>query len=91
MLYTAIKKKPKVSEPNDEEEIPPIPPHTDEEQYTAVEKKLRSIADKNEDVVPAHKVEKMYTAKRKPSPVLQNTVEDLYTAVMRKLQQNLMI
>ena len=29
-------------------------------------------------------MEEIYTAKGKSSPVLQNTAEDLYTAVMRK-------
>ena len=33
-LYTAVKKKPA----EDEEEVPPLPPHTIEEMYTAVQK-----------------------------------------------------
>ena len=69
--YTAIKKKPKGSEPKDEEETPPIPPHTVEELYTAVEKKSqKSSADENKEA---------------PSQtILQNIAEDLYTAVMKK-------
>ena len=70
-LYTAVKKKPKGSEPKDEEETPPIPPHTVEEQYTAVEKEQQSNADESKDKAPSQRV-------------LQNTTEDLYTAVMKK-------
>ena len=70
-LYTAVKKKPKVSEPKDEEETPSIPPHTVEELYTAVEKKPKSIADKNKEEPPTQSV-------------LQNITEDLYTAVIKK-------
>ena len=69
-LYTAVKKKPKGSEPKDEEETPPIPPHTVEELYTVVQKKPKSNADENKEA---------------PSQtVLQNTAEDFYTAVMKK-------
>ena len=61
---------PKGSDSKDEEETPPIPPHTVEELYTAVEKKPKSNADENKEA---------------PSQtVLQNTTEDLYTAVMKK-------
>ena len=74
-LYTAIKKKPKGSEPKDEEETPPIPPHTVEELYTAVEKKPKSIPDENKEEAPTHSV-------------LQNTTEDLYTAVMKKPKED---
>ena len=35
-LYTAVKKKPS----EDEEELPPLPPHTVEELYTAVQKNI---------------------------------------------------
>ena len=38
-LYTAVKKKPKGSAAEDEEEAPPLPPHTVEELYTAVQKR----------------------------------------------------
>ena len=51
-LYTAVRKKPKGSEPNDKEETPPIPPHTVEELYTAVEKQSKSNADENEEAPP---------------------------------------
>ena len=69
-LYTDIKKKPKGSEPKDEEETPPIPLHTVEELYTAVQKKPKSNADENKEA-PSH-------------TVLQYTAEDLYTAVIKK-------
>ena len=70
-LYTAVKKKPKGSEPkDDQEETPSIPPHTVEELYTAVEKKPKSNTDENKEV---------------PSQtVLQNMAEELYTAVTKK-------
>ena len=38
-FYTAVKKKTKGSAAEDEEEAPPLPPHTVEELYTAVQKK----------------------------------------------------
>ena len=41
-LYTAVKKKPKGSVPNDDEETPPIPLHSVEELYTAIVKKPKS-------------------------------------------------
>ena len=67
-LYTAVKKKPKGSEPKDEE-TPPIPPHTVEELYTAVEKKPKSNTDENKEA---------------PSQtVLQNMAEDLYKTIMK--------
>ena len=57
-LYTAVKKKEKVGEPKDEEEAPPIPPHTVEELYAAVQKKpkRRSNANGNKDDhnIPPH-------------------------------------
>ena len=75
-LYTAVKKKPKGSEPKDEEDkIPPTPPHTIEELYTAVEKKPRINADENKEA--------------SPKTFVQNTPEDLYTAVTRKLEGGL--
>ena len=37
-LYTAVMKKPKARETDDEVEAPPVPPHTVEELYTAVQK-----------------------------------------------------
>ena len=75
-LYTAVKKKPKGSEPKDEEETPPIPPHTVEELYTAVEKKPKSITDENKDEAPLQ-------------TVLQNVTEDLYTSVMKKPKESI--
>ena len=55
-LYTAVKKKPKGSQPKDEEETPPIPSHTIEELYTAVEKKPKSIPDENKEEAPTQSV-----------------------------------
>ena len=100
-LYTAVKKKPKGSQPNDEEETPPIPPHTVEELYTAVEKKPKSIPDKNKEKAPKQSVlqnmtEDRYTAAmKKPkddstvTPLLPpHTVEELYTAVMKQPKES---
>jgi hypothetical protein len=83
-LYTAVEKKPKVGEPKGEEETPPIPPpHIVEELYTAVQKKQKgSNADRNKDEAPPQHTE-MCTAREKPSQILRNTAEDLYTAVMK--------
>ena len=98
-LYTAVKKKPKGSVPKDEEETPPIPPHTVEELYTAVEKKPKSIADENREEAPTHTVlqnttEDLYTGVIKDGstevapPLPPHTVEELYTAVMKKLKES---
>ena len=78
-LYTAVNKKEKVCEPNDEEQAPRIPPHTVEELYTAVQKKPkgRSNADHN---IPPHTEEKAYVAKEKP---LHTTIKDPCTAAMK--------
>ena len=66
----STRKKPKGSELKDEEETPPIPPHTVEELYIAVEKRPKSSVDENKEA---------------PSQtILQNTAEDLYTAVIKK-------
>ena len=81
-LYTAVKKKPKGSEPNNKEETPPIPPHTVEELYTAVEKKSKSNADENEEA-PPQTVEEVDTSREKLSPILQHMTENLYTAVIK--------
>ena len=84
-LYTSVMKKPNISEPKGEEEVPPIPPlHTVEELYTFVQKKLKSNsnADSNKDEAPTSPTaEEMQTAAEKPS---QSATEDLYTAVMKK-------
>ena len=73
-LYTAVKKNPKGNEPKDEEETPPIPPHTIEELCTAVEKSPKGIADANKEA--------------SSQTVLQNTSEDLYTEVTKKLKDS---
>ena len=98
-LYTAVKKKPKGSEPKDEDKIPPMPPHTIEELYTAVEKKPRSNADENKEASPktlnfvpedlhtavARKLEGGLTDGTEAAPPIPpHTVEELYTAVMKK-------
>ena len=97
-LYTAVKKKPKGSQPKDEEEKPPIPPHTVEELYTAVEKKPKSIPDKNKEEVPTQTVlqnmsKDLYMAvMEKPkdgsTKVAPHTVEELYTAVVKKPKES---
>ena len=67
-LYTAVKKKPKSSAAKEDENAPPIPPHTVEELYTAVNKipKVRA-ATKEEEAppIPPHTVEELYTAVNK--------------------------
>ena len=84
-LYTAVKKKPNISEPKGEEEAPPIPsPHTVEELYTAVQKnpnfkgRTKLNADGNKDEIPL--ADDTETA----PPIPPHTVEELYTAVMKK-------
>ena len=79
-LYTAVK-KPKVDEPKGEEKAPPIPPHTVEELYTAVQKKpkSRSSTDSNKDETPL--ADDTETA---PPILPPHSVEELYTAVMKK-------
>ena len=47
---TAVKKKPKGSQPKDE--VPPIPPHTVEELYTAVVKKPKESTEDEEEAPP---------------------------------------
>ena len=67
-LYTVVKKKPKRSAAKEDDNIPPIPPHTVEELYTAVNKipKVRA-ATKEEEAppIPPHTVEELYTAVNK--------------------------
>ena len=65
-LYTVIKKKPKGSVEEDEEEAPPLPPHTFEELYTAVKKKSKSsVGEEEPPSLPPHTVEEIYTAVQK--------------------------
>ena len=67
-LYTVVKKKPKGRAADEDENAPPIPPHTVEELYTAVNKipKVRA-ATKEEEAppIPPHTVEELYTAVNK--------------------------
>ena len=67
-LYTVVKKKPKVRAAEEDENAPPIPPHTVEELYTAVNKipKVRA-ATKEEEAppIPPHTVQELYTAVNK--------------------------
>ena len=67
-MYTAVKKKPKRSAAKEDENAPPIPPHTVEELYTAVNKipKVRATAKEEEaPPIPPHTVEEQYTAVNK--------------------------
>ena len=52
-VYTAVKKKPNGSTAEDEEEAPPLPPHTLEELYTAVKKKPKGSAAEDEEEAPS--------------------------------------
>ena len=67
-LYTSIKKIPKGRVGGNEEEVPPIPPHTVEELYTAVQKKSKCIVTGDEaeaPPIPPHTIEELYTAVHK--------------------------
>ena len=69
-LYTAVKKK----QAEDDEEVPPLPPHTFEELYTAVKKEPKgNTAEEAPPLLPPHTVEEVYT------------VEELYTAVQKNI------
>ena len=97
-LYTAVRKKTKVSTAQNEKQPPPTPPQGVEELYTAVNKKT-SPTTANDEVesppIPPHTVEELYTAvMKKPKarekddeveapPVPPHTVEELYTAVQK--------
>ena len=67
-LYTVVKKKTKCRAAKEDENDPPVPPHTVEELYTAVNKiqKVRA-ATKEEEAppIPPHTVEELYTAVNK--------------------------
>ena len=60
-LYTAVKKKPKADK---EEKVPPPPPHSVEELYTAVKKKnvKGSAMKEGTSHIPQHRVEDLYSA-----------------------------
>ena len=82
-VYTAVKKKPNISEPKGEEEAPPIPPpHTVEELYTAVQKnpksRIKLNADDNKGEIP------LAVDTETAPPIPPHTVEELYTAVIKK-------
>ena len=95
-LYTAVKKKPKIRATKNEEEAPPVPPHTMEQLYTAVKKKPKDnmAHDEAAPPIPAHAVKQLYTAVRKKPkdrkmrdeaapPIPPHTGEELYTAVQK--------
>jgi hypothetical protein len=67
-LYSAVKKKPKANR-DKEEKVPPPPPHSIEELYTAVKKNVQGSAMEEEEG---------------PPQIPPHTIEDLYTAVMKK-------
>ena len=60
-LYTVVKKSPA----EDEEKIPPLPPHTVEELYTAVKKEPKGSTAEKAPPLPPHTVEELYTAVQK--------------------------
>ena len=72
-LYTVVKKKPKGRGAKEDENVPPIPPHTVEELYTAVNKISKVRAATKEEEAP---------------PIPPHTVEELYTAVNKTLKGN---
>ena len=72
-LYTVVKKKPKGRATKEDENAPPIPPHTVEELYTAVNKIQKVRAATKEEEAP---------------PIPPHTVEELYTAVNRTPKGN---
>ena len=67
-LYSVVQKKPKADR-DKEEKVPPPPPYSVEELYTAVRKNAKGSAMKEEDGAPQ---------------IPPHTIEDLYTAVMKK-------
>ena len=96
-LYTAVKKKPKIRARKNEEEAPPVPPHTMEQLYTAVQKKPKDnmIHGKAAPQIPTHAVKQLHTTVRKKPkdremqdeaapPIPPHTVEQLYTPVQKK-------
>ena len=102
-LYTAVKKKQKSSAAKEDENAPPIPPHTVEELYTAVNNipKVRAATKQKESPpIPPHTVEELYTAVNKTPkgnaaddeeeapPIPPHTVEELYTAVNKTPKGN---
>ena len=60
-LYTAVKKK----QAEDEEEVPPLPPRTVEELYTAIKKEPKGSTAGEAPPLPSHTVEELYTAVQK--------------------------
>ena len=92
-LYTIVKKKSKIRATKNEEEAPPVPPHTVEQLYTAVQKKPM-VHDKAAPPIPPHAVKQLYTTVRKKPkdhkirdeaapPIPPHTGEELYTAVQK--------
>ena len=79
--YTAVKKKPKDNTVDNEEKVPPPPPHSVEELYTVVKKNIKGSAIKEEEgapQIPPHIVEDLYTAvmkKPKNDPVTDNDTD----------------
>ena len=67
-LYSVVQKKSKVDR-DKEEKVPPPPPYSVEELYTAVRKNVKGSAMEEEDGAPQ---------------IPPHTIEDLYTAVMKK-------
>ena len=67
-LYSIVQKKPKADR-DKEEKIPPPPPYSVEELYTAVNKNAKGSAMEVEDGAPQ---------------IPPHTIEDLYAAVMKK-------
>ena len=91
-MYAVVNKKQRRMKISEEEEAPPIPPHTGEELYTAVMKKPKvSTAEDIEEeyqTIPTHTVEVMYTDVNKiptastcneeePPPIPPYTVDQL--------------
>ena len=60
-LYIAVKKK----SAEDEEEVPPLPPHTVEELYTAVKKEPKGSTAEEAPPLPPHTVEELYSVVQK--------------------------
>ena len=67
-LYSVVQKKPKADR-DKEEKVPPPPPYSVEEMYTAVRKNAKGSAMEEEAGAPQ---------------IPSHTIEDLYTAVMKK-------
>ena len=96
--YAVVNKKRK----NDEEDASPLPSHTVDKLYTAVNKNLKVNATGDEGKappIPPHTIKELYTTVKKDTtikaeneevapPLPPHMVEELYTAIVKKPKGN---